>query len=99
MPADALPQPYPQPLPGTARVRREYRDPLGRPLTGSVTLTGRSSTQAGELTIPAVAVNVAISGGVLDVSLPAGVYDLAASLRTVDGARTTVTDEITVGAP
>ncbi len=89
------PQPYPGDLiatvPGAVRHRRQYRDPLGRPMTGSVTLTGRATTGDGYVPAP---VTVAVLDGVLEVELPPDTYDAVATLRTVDGARLTVRDAI-----
>lgn len=98
MPVDALPQPWPDPLPGRIRFRREFRDALGRPLTGKVTLTGRNGTSHGDVTIPPAPVEVQLVGGILDVALPPDVYRLSGRLSTKEGARVDVRDELTVEA-
>lgn len=96
MPADALPIPQPVRLPGSVHYRREYRDILGRPLSGSATITGTARTDTGgAVTVPA-AVTVELVGGVLEVDLPPDAYTIAAALRTVDGVRATDTDEVTL---
>jgi hypothetical protein len=93
MPDPALPIPRATPLPGTVPLRREYRDPLGRPMTGSVVLTGRSTAGGGYAPAP---VTVAVPAGVLEVDLPPDTYEAAATLRTVDGVRVSVRDTITL---
>lgn len=93
MPADALPQAA-SPLTGALPLRREYRDALGRPMTGRVRITGAQRAQAGEaVTVPA-AVNADVPAGVLDVALPPGTYTLAAALTTVDGNRADDTETV-----
>ena len=87
MPDDAQPRPWPQPPQGTVRLRREYRDPLGRPLAGEVTITGRTRQQAGETVTAPVPVVVPLARGVLEADLPPGTYDLAVSLRSADNKR------------
>lgn len=98
MPVDALPQPWSDPLPGRVRLRREFRDALGRPLTGSVTLTGSAGAVLGGVTVPPVAVAAPVDGGVLEVDLLPDAYRLEGVLRTREGARVTVRDEITLEA-
>lgn len=92
MPAPALPQPFPEPLPGTAPLRREYRDALGRPMTGTVTITGTQRHTAGERVTPVAPVVADLVAGVLEVDLPPDTYTLTAALRTVDGNRVGDTD-------
>ena len=94
MPAPALPEAWPTPLPGTVTLRREYRDPLGRPMRGKVTLTGSERHDGDGLTVLPVAVTVDLNGGVLEVALPPDTYTLTAALRTTDGER--VSDSSTV---
>lgn len=89
------PQPYPGDvlgaLPGTVRWRKEYRDALGRPLAGTVTLTGKTRADHGELTVLPAPVPQSLVDGVLEVDLPPDTYLFTAQLRTAEGAR--VTDE------
>lgn len=97
MAAEALPiEPPPTPtLHGTGvALRREYRDILGRPLIGSVTVTGQVKTEAGELFVLPAAIAVELVDGVLDINLPPDTYHLTAALRTHDGAR--IDDSATV---
>jgi hypothetical protein len=93
MPADALPQSS-APLPGATRLRREYRDALGRPMTGRVRITGAARSQDGTTVIVPAAVNADVAAGVLEVELPAGTYTLAATLTTVDGNRADDTETV-----
>lgn len=91
MPADALPI---APVGVGASLRRDYRDVLGRPMSGTVRITGAQRAQAGEaVTVPA-AVNADVPAGVLDVALPPGTYTLAAALTTVDGNRADDTETV-----
>jgi hypothetical protein len=96
MPVDALPQPHPVAVPGTVTYRHEYRDALGRPLRGTVTLTGRTGADLDGLTVPPAPVPGELVGGVLEVDLPPDTYRLEGVLRTAEGARVTVRDEITL---
>lgn len=96
MPDDALPRPRPTVLPGQARVRHEFRDVLGRPLTGAVTLTPRAGARHDGLTVPPAPVTVEVAGGVLQAVLAPGTYRVEGTLRTADGARVNVRDEITL---
>lgn len=82
------------PLTGSVRCYREYRDVLGRPLTGVVTITGQTRTEVGGQTVLPLPVLVEIVGGVLDVNLPPDTYSLVADLRTVEQAR--ATDKATI---
>lgn len=93
MPVNALPQSN-APLPGASRLRREYRDALGRPLTGRVRITGAQRAQDGEAVIVPAPVNADVVAGVLDVELPAGSYTLTAALTTVDGNRADDTETV-----
>jgi hypothetical protein len=94
MPADALPVPIGQPITGTVHLRREYRDPLGRALTGQATLTGTARTERDGAVILPVPVVLKIGAGVLEADLPPDTYKVQASLRTTDGER--VDDTVTV---
>lgn len=86
------PRPYPGDEPpvndGRVRYRRDYRDVLGRPLSGELVLTGTARTDAdGRTTVP-VPVQVYLSdSGVLDVYLPPDRYTVREVLFTVDGVR------------
>lgn len=96
MPVDALPESWPEPLPGTAPLRREYRDILGRPLRGVVTITGSTRTEDDGRVILPLAVNVELVGGVLEVDLPPDTYTLSAALRSVDGSRSSDAATVTL---
>jgi hypothetical protein len=87
MPDDAKPQPWPAPveLDGAHCLRRIYRDPLGRPMTGHVKITGQTRHEDGTTVIPPVSVKADVADGRLDVHLPPDTYKLVASLTTVDG--------------
>lgn len=87
MPVDALPVPPARPVDGAVQLRREYRDALGRPMTGSVRISGAERAQLGERVVMPAPVTADVPAGVLDVALPPGRYTLAASLATVDGHR------------
>ena len=82
---------------GAARLHRVYRDPLGRPLSGEVTITGATRTAAGGHVVVPAPVTVKISDGVLEVNLPPDTYQLQAPLRTADGARVQDADTVTLG--
>jgi len=103
MPADALPQPRAlsarAALPGTVTLRHEYLDALGRPLTGTVTLIGKAGARLDGITVPPAPVTAELAGGVLEVALLPDVYHLEGSLRTKEGARVSVRDEITLQSP
>jgi hypothetical protein len=99
MPADALPIPTTASsagLPGAVTHRREYRDPLGRPMTGTATITGGTRTADGHTIVVPVAVPRPVVGGVLEVELPPGEYRIVAALRTVDGKRISDTHKVTL---
>lgn len=93
MPVNALPQST-APLAGAVRLRREYRDALGRPMTGRARITGAQRAQDGEAVIVPAAVHADVLAGVLDVELPAGTYTLTAVLTTVDGNRADDTETV-----
>lgn len=88
-PGDAL-------LPGMVQLRRVYRDPLGRPLSGQVTLLGATRHTHGGAVVPPTPVTVTLVSGVLNVQLPPDTYQLSAQLRTVDGERATDRDTVTL---
>lgn len=92
------PAPYPgdlvAALPGTVRLERAYRDVLGRPMTGTVTLTGAARTATDSAVVVPAPVSVDLADGLLAVDLPPDTYRLQADLRTADGARATDTDEV-----
>lgn len=85
-------------LHGAVPVYRVYRDALGRPLSGRVTITGTVRTVDGDQVIPAAPVDVLVEHGVLSVNLLPDTYQFAAELRTADGRRTTDVDNVTVSA-
>ncbi len=87
MPDDALPQPWPTQAVHTARYRREYRDPLGRPMRGTLTISGATRTDTADVAIVPTPVNVTLVDGVLEADLPPGDYTLTGQLTNVDGAR------------
>jgi hypothetical protein len=96
MPDDALPQPWPTPteLDGAHCLRRTYRDALGRPMTGTVRITGQTRHEDGNTVIPPAPVEAEVVAGRLDVHLPPDTYELVASLVTADGK--TIRDTATV---
>ena len=96
MPVDALPIPPAASVPGAVPYRHEYRDALGRPLVGSVTLTPETRTAVPGVTIPTAPFTVPVVAGVLAVNLPPGIYQLRADLRTVDGAPVVDTDRVSI---
>ncbi len=99
MPDDALPQPWTTPMPGAVRYRRMYRDALGRPMSGTVTFTGTTGHDTGDVAVPAAPVTVTLVDGAVDVHLPADTYSFAAALRTADGARTADQGTVVLEAP
>lgn len=91
MPADALPI---APVGVGASLRRDYRDVLGRPMSGTVRITGAQRAQAGERVTAPAPVTVALVDGLLYADLPPGQYTLAASLTTIDGHRADDTETV-----
>lgn len=87
MPADAAPQPWPTHPAGTVHHRREYRDPLRRPLRGTLTYTGAQRAETDAAVVVSAPVNVALEDGVVDVHLPPGTYKVTGQLQTADGVR------------
>lgn len=98
MPAEAMAYQQPTPLAGTVHYRREYRDILGRPMTGAVGITGTARSVNGEAVAIPAPVTVDLVGGVLEVDLPPDTYQLNANLRTADSLRATDVDTITLEA-
>lgn len=93
------PQPYPGDirgveLEGAHCLRRTYRDVLGRPMTGTVRITGQTRHEDGNTVVPPATVKAEVIAGRLDVHLPPDTYKLVASLTTADGQ--TITDTATV---
>lgn len=95
MPTDALPQPWPMPV-GAATFRRVYRDALGRPMRGRITLTGTQRTDYGDTSILPAPVTVELVDGVAAADLPPDTYTWTADLRTAEGARVTDSGQITL---
>lgn len=93
MPVDALPVPN-GPLPGTVRFRREYRDALNRPLTGTMTIQGKRSHAVGDVTVLPTPAVVRLTSGVVEIDLPPDVYEYTTVLQSPEGAR--VTDKGTI---
>lgn len=95
MPVNALPQST-APLAGAVRLRREYRDALGRPMTGRARITGAQRAQDGDVVTVAAPVVAPVLDGALAADLPPGTYVLHAQLSTVDGARVDDTETVTL---
>lgn len=94
MPAEARPHAAHH---GAHALHRFYADALGRPMTGTVRITGAARAQDGHrVTVPA-AVTVEVTAGHMACGLPAGTYQLAANLTTVDGHRADDTETVTLG--
>lgn len=93
-PGEVHPQPSPMGLALTPKplgvhpYRREYRDPLGRPYTGRVTITGTGEQRVG---LP-----VDLVDGAINVVLPPDTYRLFAQLRTEDGERLVQVNDVTL---
>lgn len=96
MPVDAKAAPWPEPLAALIHYRRDYRDVLGRPMRGTVTITGTARSDADGTVILPAPVTVELAAGVLEVDLPSDTYRIEAALRTVDGFRTSDTDTVTL---
>lgn len=86
-PGDAL-------LPGMSQLRRMYRDPLGRPMTGTATITGSARFADAEHVVLPAPVKVEIVDGLLAAYLSPGTYDVSAVLVSADGSR--ISDQETV---
>lgn len=98
MPADALPEPWAVPLDGSVRLRREYRDVLGRPMRGTATITGTARQEAGQQVVIPASVDVELVAGVLEVDLPPDTYLVTASLWTASGSRASDTTTVALEA-
>ena len=94
MPSPALPAPRPT---GGRPYQRAYRDMLGRPMSGQVTITGQTRHEDGDTVMMPVSVTVDLVDGVLAVHLPPDTYRLQATLRTVDGVRASDSTTVTLG--
>lgn len=99
VPDDALPQPWPEPIPGIVHHERVYRDVLGRPMRGSVRITGAKRAQHGELVVAAAGVTVPLVDGRLTVDLPAGTYEMDAALTSADGERVKESETVELTTP
>ena len=97
MPDDALPSPWPTPLPGLVHHERRYQDVLGRPMRGSVRITGATRAQHGDLVITNAGVTVQLVDGRLSVDLPAGTYQAEATLTSPDGQRLKESETLDLG--
>lgn len=92
MPAEALPYEPAKPTPvnGAVPYSHEYRDAIGRPLSGTATvLPGGNGAAGAPFPVPVV-------GGQLAIALPPGTYTITAALRTPEGAPVTDTHVATV---
>jgi hypothetical protein len=93
MPSDALPVPFSDAAPdapiSVVGWTREWRDPLGRSITGTISLTrvGR----------PAYTVTADLVDGKVSLPLGPGTYRLVAALFDADDNRSYDSDMITVG--
>lgn len=99
------PQPYPGDnvtavsIVGAVHHQRTYRDPLGRPMTGTATFTGQTRTQSGDaVTLPAP-VKVPVVDGLLQADLPPDTYRVTVALRTIDRGRISDSYTVTLGPP
>lgn len=96
MPADALPVPWAEPNPDAVPYVRQYRDLIGRPMRGTVTVIAERVRDGAA--VASAPVPVELVGGSLTVSLPPGTYTLIANLRTEEGARVTDSSTVKLGA-
>lgn len=96
MPQEALPV-MPAPISQRATLRREYFDPLMRPMSGKVTITGSAATREGSANVVPVAVTLPLVNGVLEAFLPPDTYTLEADLWTADDVNAKDTTTVTVG--
>lgn len=84
-----VPAPVPPDPPSTGVVvTREYRDPSGRAMTGTVTAT--------LTTPPRASVTADVVNGTVTFYLQPGTYKLAAMLRSADAGRVYIGEDITV---
>lgn len=96
MPVPALPIPHNPALRNTASVRREYRDLLQRPMSGSLTLEAVHNYIDGQTTISGAPVKVPVVEGVLSLDLPPGAYMLRGTLWGMDESQMTIGEEFTI---
>jgi len=94
MPDPALPVPHARQL--RHNFRRVFKDPLGRPMTGSVVLKLVDSQQHGSNVYLAVAASIKLEDGVAAGKLTPGTYELSATLRSPDGEAVAYTDRFEV---
>lgn len=84
-------EPQPEPYPGDVRkpsgpvLRLEYRDALGRPMSGTATIINRQPVIVDGVITPASSVVATVADGILEEQLPPNTYQVQAQLRTVDG--------------
>lgn len=93
MPDPALPIP-PAPERAASRLVRSYRDPLGRPLTGAVSLLPLEQADGQYV---AVTVPIELVDGTATADLPPGTYLLSGILRTADRTPVVINEKITHG--
>lgn len=96
-----MPEPcYPWPrtaAPERTVFRRSYFDPLGEPMSGSVTVVATSRVDQADSVVPEGAQAVAeLVDGLLELRLRPGYYRLTANLHTVSGHDLTDEDVVTI---
>lgn len=97
MPNPALPIPHDGHQSGWRLYTRRYMDPLGRVMTGTVRVIAHEQIDLPGAVIPTAAgADVDLVHGVLQVTLPEGVYRLFARLQTLDGQELTADEMISV---
>lgn len=96
MPEKALPIPHNPVLRDTANLRREYKDLLQRPMSGSLSLEAVRNYQEGNTTVSKAPVKVPVVEGVLNLDLPPGDYLLTGKLWGVDESQMSVSEAFTV---
>lgn len=93
MPEPALPIPHNPALRSLVPFRREYRDLLQRPFSGSLTLWAVADYQEGLTTVSSAPVKVPVTEGVLALDLPPGAYVLRGQLWSKDEEQMKVEEE------
>lgn len=95
MPEPALPIPHNPALRSLRPVRREYRDLLQRPFSGSLTLRAVADYQEGATVVSSAPVKVPVVDGVLALDLPPGSYTLTGALWSKDEEQMQVEEQFT----